>query len=270
MASLGSSLLAIIAPKKTKKGGTSATATYQVNNPNQVLTLPLYRDHLDDLFTTRAADDSRALIQSLAKFDPDVSATFSSYLTLANTKPLIIAYDLERQIDRDATQQVHAVIDRLTKVFDYTLGFQLKAGFQALCEHLRYMGMLRGMISSELVLDKSLLPERVRIVDPASLKWYEKKPGEYKPVQVIPGSSDELSLDFPTFFTSFFRRDPTTIYPYSPFVSAINTIAARQQVVNGLYRIMQLTGLSFGVQSAQAPVNSLSTLMSRSPVQAVS
>ena len=109
---------------------------------------------------------------------------------------------------------------RLKKVFDYTLGFQLKAGFQALCEHLRYMGMLRGMISSELVLDKSLLPERVRIVDPASLKWYEKKPGEYKPVQVIPGSSDEVSLDYPTFFTSFFRRNPAAIYPYSPFVKA--------------------------------------------------
>jgi hypothetical protein len=104
------------------------------------------------------------------------------------------------------------------------------------------MGMLRGVITAELVLDKSLAPERVRIVDAASLKWYEKKPGEYKPVQVTPGSSEEVSLDQPTFFASFFRRDPTAIYAHSPFVAAINTIAARQQVINDLYRIMQITG----------------------------
>jgi hypothetical protein len=104
------------------------------------------------------------------------------------------------------------------------------------------MGMLRGMIAAELILDKTLGPERVRIPDPASLKWYEKLPGVYKPVQLATGQSQEVPLDFPTFFVSFFRRDPTSIYPFSPFVAAINTIAARQQVVNDLYRIMQLTG----------------------------
>lgn len=242
MASLGRSLLQIIAPKRFTKGGVAATGTYKPSSPETVLTLPLYNDHLDDLFTTRQADDSRTLIQSLARFDPDVSATFASYLTLANTEPLIIARGLDGQIDAKATADCMLIIERLTRVFDYTLGFQLKPSFKQLCEHLRYMGMLRGMVASELILDKTLGPERVRIPDPASLKWYEKKPGEYKPVQLVTGQSKEVSLDIPTFFVSFFRRDPTSIYPYSPFVAAINTIAARQQVVNDLYRIMQLTG----------------------------
>ena len=49
-------------------------------------------------------------------------------------------------------------------------------------------------------------------------------------------------MDIPTFFTSYFRNDPTSIYADSPWVSVINTVAARQQIVNDLYRIMQITG----------------------------
>ena len=76
----------------------------------------------------------------------------------------------------------------------------------------------------------------------ASLKWFETAPGLYKPGQVVQGQPLPVPLDFATFFTSFYRRDPTTIYVHSPFVSAINTVAARQQVVNDLYRIMKVTG----------------------------
>lgn len=243
MAGLIANLLAIIAPKKSgKAGGTSVTGTFLQASPNTVLALPLYRDHLDDIFQNRIGDDSRALIKSLAKFDPDVSATLNSYLTLANTDPLIIARDLNKQIDPNATLQAHLMVDRLTRVFDYTVGFTLKPSFKILCEHMRYMAMMRGMISAELVLDKQLQPERIRISDSITLKWYEQVAGDYKPVQLAIGQSQEVSLDYPTYFVSFFRRDPTSIYSYSPFVAAINTIAARQQIINDLYRIMQLTG----------------------------
>lgn len=237
-----SNLLAIVAPKKFKKGGIAATGTFNPAQANQVLTLPQYRDHLDDIFDTRAASDSRALMQQLFKFDPDVSATVNSYLTLANTEPLIVARDLDDIIDRDATKAAMQVVKRLTHTFDYTMGFQLKSSLEILCEQLRYVALMRGAASAELVLDKTLAPDTLRIIDPSSLKWYEKKPNEYKPVQLTSGSSVEVSLDFPTFFISYFRRDPTSIYAYSPFVAAINTIAARQQVVNDLYRIMKITG----------------------------
>ena len=136
-------------------------------------------------------------------------------------------------MERDPADNAH---------YDYTLGFQLKSSFEILCEQLRYLALMRGAAATELVLDKTLAPDTLRILDPISLRWYEKKPNEYKPVQVQSGSSDEIDLDIPTFFISYFRRDPTTIYSYSPFVAAINTIAARQQVINDLYRIMKITG----------------------------
>ena len=164
---------------------------------------------------------------------------------MANTEPLILVRDMNGEIDKQATKNLLAAIKLLTVPHDYTLGFQLKRNLAQLCDELRYMALLRGGLSAELVLDKQLAPAEIRIVDMADIVWYEKKPGQYKPAQKITGGTggkNEVSLDIPTFFVSFFRRDPTAIYSYSPFVSSINTIAARQQVINDLYRIMQKTG----------------------------
>lgn len=240
-----SNMLQIVLGKSGKTGGSAYTGTYNPQQSDRTLTLPGYQEHLTDIFASRAADDSRTLIKGLLKTDPDMSATVNSYLTLANTAPMILVRDLEGQIDKDATKELHKAIKLLTAQVDYTQGFQFKRSLSSLCEEMRYMILLRGAIGTELILDKTLAPTDLRMVDMSSIRWYEKKPGEYKPVQEIQGGaggSNEVNLDIPTFFVSFYRRDPTTIYTYSPFVSAINTIAARQQVINDLYRIMQKTG----------------------------
>ena len=243
MANLLTQALQIIAPKrKTRTDGTSATATYNPQQADRVLTAPLYQEHLTDIFTSRQSDDSRTLMKSLFRHDPDVSASVFSYLTMANTDPLILVRDMEGQIDRDATSQLLQALKLLTVPTDYTLGFQLKKNLASLCEELRYMALLRGGIGVELVLDKKLSPAELRMVDLQSVQWFEKKAGQYKPRQTVSGVQDGIDLDIPTFFVSFFRKAPTDIYSYSPFVAAINTIAARQQVINDLYRIMQKTG----------------------------
>ena len=236
-------LLSIFSPKKrSKPGGQSYTQTYNPQNPDQVLTIPQYRDHLNDIFDSRQADDSRQLIKFLFQHDPDFSATVNSYLTLANTEMSVIVRDLEGEIDREATKDLLKAISTLTRPTDHTLGFQLKPDLSQICEEMRYMLLLRGTIAAELVLDKKMLPSAIRQVDASTLEWYEKQPGIYKPRQKVPGNDTGIDLDMPTFFVNFFRRDPTAIYTKSTFVSAINTVAARQQVVNDLYRIMRKTG----------------------------
>lgn len=243
MANLLSQALQILAPKrKTRAGGTSATGTYNPQQADRVLTAPVYQEHLSDIFASRQSDDSRTLMKSLFRHDPDVSAAVFSYLTMANTEPLILVRDMEGNIDRDAIKQLTLALKMLTVPTDYTLGFQLKKNLVSLCEELRYMALLRGGIGVELVLDKKMAPSELRMVDMQSIQWYEKNAGQYKPVQTVSGVQDGINLDIPTFFVSFFRKAPTDIYSYSPFVSSINTIAARQQVINDLYRIMQKTG----------------------------
>lgn len=244
MANTLGQLLAIVAPKKSaKKGGTSATGTFNPAQADRVLTAPVYQEHLTDIFQSRQSDDSRVLLKNLFRQDPDVSAAVFSYLTMANTEPLVLVRDMNGQIDRDQTKALEQALKFLTVPTDYTLGFQLKKNLKTLAEEMRYMGLLRGAMGIELVLNDKLAPSELRTVDMATIDWYEQKAGQYKPFQRVTGvPAPGVSLDIPTFFVSFFRRDPTEIYSYSTFVSAINTIAARQQVINDLYRIMQKTG----------------------------
>lgn len=236
-------LPAIIAPKKKpKSGGNTQTPTYNPQQSQQILTYPTYRDHLTDLFTSRQSDDAQTVMEGLFVNDTDVSAAVNGYLTLADTQMIAWAEDLDGQVDPAASAQLYQLINRVSFQTDYTEGFQLKMGLDKVTEELRYMALLRGAIGMEWVYDKKGLPDGVRNVDMKSIRWYEKQPGVYKPGQVVAGVTDPVMIDIPSFFVSYYRRSPTSVYASSPFVSAINTIAARQQVINDLYRIMRFTG----------------------------
>lgn len=236
------SLFKVVLPKRNAPGGTSVTASFNPRNTEAVLTLPTYRDHQTDIFTSRQADDSRALLQQLFIHDPDTSAAVNAFLTVANTTPVFVVKNIDGMIDRPGQQALNTLLRALTTRFDYSTGFQMTPSVEAISENMRYMVLLRGAIAAELLFNKLKLPYGVRQVDAATLRWTEKTPGVYKPQQVISGSNEPIDLDIPSFFVSFFRRDPTRIYTFSPFVSSINTVAARQQVINDLYRIMRFTG----------------------------
>lgn len=234
-------LLTVVLPKrKASKGGTASSDTFNPTATTAPLPIPSYQDHLTDIFTSRTSNDSRTLLKDLFRQDPDVSAAVNAYLTIADQPMMSFAYTPDGQIDPNGMKMLNQTMALLTKQFDYSLGYTYKPSLKTICENMRYMILLRGGIGAELVFDKNLSPSEIRNVDLATLQWTEPASGTFKPIQIVNGQT--ISLDVPTFFTAFFHRDPTDIYTYSSFVSAINTIAARQQVINDLYRIMQLTG----------------------------
>ena len=240
---ISDTLLSIIAPKRRPKdGGTAITPSYNVGSPDTVLVKPTNRDHLEDIFDSRLVNDSAALMRSLFKNDPDVSAAVNAYLTVADTTPWYVVYDRDGNIDREGHKTVDTILRSIFTRNDYTkpAGFEYRPSMRSLFAEMRHMALLRGSIAGELLLDKSLLPTGIRQVDPQTLEWTEKKPGVYTVEQVVSGQ--RISLDFPSFFVTFFRRDPLSIYSNSFFVASINTVAARQQIINDLYRIMRQTG----------------------------
>lgn len=241
MAKLSSMLDFILPKKKAKADGTAYTDTYRANN-TAVLTAPDYRDHLQDLYTNRQSQDSKELLQSLFVNDPDCSAAVNAFLTVSNTPLVYYVEDENGEISQEGTQILQYIIDRITTRNDYTLNYQMKFSLTQIREELKYMMLLRGAIGAELVLDKTLQPTEIRNVDMSYVEWKELKNGQYKPIQKTQESNEEVDLDIPTFFTSYFRRDPTKVYGTSFFVSAINIIAARQQIINSLYRIMNING----------------------------
>jgi hypothetical protein len=237
------SLLRVIFPKvRGNDVGTSSTSTFNPSGVGQALAAPNYREHTVDLFTSRLQNDSRLLLRDLFQHDPDMSAAVNSFLTVADTPMKIIVRDFNDVISRDGHKLLTQLLYGMKTRLDYTKGFEIRRSIYSYVSDMRYMLLLRGALGVELVLGKTMLPRELRNVDMADVDWYEDKLGQYKPVQSPANSNEEIDLDIPTFFTSWFRRDPTRIYAYSPFVSAVNSIAARQQVINDLYRIMQYTG----------------------------
>lgn len=242
LASSSSKLFSYILPTKlAKAGGTSVTDTYKAGNA-EVLSAPNYYEHLTDIYTSRHSSNSQTLLKDLFRTDPDCSAAVNAYLTMSDTDLVYIVKDGNGELSQDGTKQLFSILDQITRRNDYTLGYQYKASLNEIRANLKYMLLLRGSIGVELVVDKLMQPSELRNVDMYYVKWYEKKAGEYKPQLETTESGEKISLDIPTFFTASFRRDPTSPYTYSYFVSAINTIAARQQVINDLYRIMKITG----------------------------
>lgn len=242
MAGSISSLFEFILPKKKAKAeGNAYTDTFRPNNAN-TLTAPTYMEHVNDLYDNRISTNSNELLRDLFKQDPDCSAAVNAYLTSSDTPMVYYALDANGEISEDGTKTLTYLIEKVTSRNDYTLNYQMKSSLSTIREELKYMLLLRGAAGAELVFDKTLQPKEIRNVDMLYVQWTEAKNGEYKPIQKTQESGEEVSLDVPTFFTTFFRRDPTSVYSYSYFVSAINVIAARQQVINDLYRIMNITG----------------------------
>jgi len=242
--SLTSKLGQILLPKKTPSPqGVANSPTFQSNSSANVLTVPTYRDHLTDIFTTRSADDANTLLQSLLVQDPDASASVNAYLTTADTEPVIYVKDVNDKIDRNGQKTLNAILDTLTTRYDYvTVGFQYKPTLRAMAEELRYMLLLRGMLVGEAIISKEGIFDAIRLIDPISLEWFEKTNGRLTPEQVPTGGGNNISLDVVSVFAAYYRQDPTKAYSNSPFVSSINTVAARQRIINDLYRIMTLTG----------------------------
>lgn len=237
-----SKLFEFIAPKwKTKAGGVSQTDTFDPSNTTEALTLPDYTEHLTDIQDSRLSDNSLELIKELIKTDPDMSASLNAYLTLADTQLEYIVRDSAGEVSRDGQKLLNSLLYKIFTITDYTLGYQSKPSLDEFLAGLRYMALMRGAIGVELVYDKTLQPYTFRIVDMATVEFVEKSPGEYKPMQSTE-NVDDVNLDIPTFFTARWKQDPTDVYSYSYFTSAINTIAARQVVINDLYRIMRIVG----------------------------
>lgn len=234
--------LAILMPKgRGTKGGKSYPPGF---NPRTAdISAPNYRDHLTDIFNSRQANDARTLLEQLVQHDPDVSSAMHSYLTISESAALdILAYSSDGAVDPEGIELGHQIIAAITSNYDYTQGYSRKISLPATASELRYMALLRGCCDVELVLDKQFAPSELRIIDGKTIFWRSKKAGLLEPYQKPEGANAEIDLNIPTFFTSRFHQSPTQVYSNSPFVAAINAIAARQEVINELYRIMRVVG----------------------------
>lgn len=230
----------VLLPTTTLTGGKANTPSYDPQQSSQAIAAPETNMHLRDLLDERVSEEDNDLIETLMQYDSDVSAAVSAYLTLSNTEMRYVALTQEGEIDSDAIQKIGLLINRISYPADYASGFTPARSVKTRNESFRYMLLKRGAISAELVLDDQFGVLDVRLIDSNSLEWFEKTNGVLTPVQRV--SSDEIDLNIPTFYHARHRQDPSSPYSKSMFISVINTVYARAQIINDLYNIMQITG----------------------------
>ena len=230
----------IVLPTTTKTGGSAFTPSFDPQQSDQVLTALDTNMHLRNLLDERVSTEDDDLIETLMRYDPDVGAAVGAYLTLSNTEMRFIAKTPEGEIDSDAIQKISLLINQLSYPVDYSKGYSPSRNVKSRNEAFRYMLLKRGSVSAELVLDDAFGVLDVRNIDSGSIEWYEKENGFATPIQKV--GSDEIDLNIPTFFHARHRQDPSSTYSKSMFISVINTVYARLQIINDLYNIMQITG----------------------------
>ena len=248
MASLVKTIGQIILPKgKPKTGGVAFAPTYNPFFDRKAL--PQYRDHQNDLFVDRQTLDAKTLLggrigaAGLVTTDPDISAAIHAYLTIGSSaKFKVSAYDQNGLVDPQGIQLANQLLTAITTATDYTIGYNNRPGMYELLNDLRYAALLRGQIAAELIYNKQLQPNELRTIDSGQLLWFEDVNGRYTPQQKPASSAVYIDLDIPTFFVANFHQNPMSPFGYSPFISSINTIAARTEVINELYRIMRVVG----------------------------
>lgn len=242
----------IVLPKGTVKGAatgagtkvpSSSSVTDTFNPSNDKVTIPTFNDHLADIYDDRlSVSDYRDMVKKMMVFDTDFSATKDAYLTLSETEPVFSVYNPAGEIDEAGHQQLESILDCLFVPSDYSIGFRPVQTFRSVSERMRYMFLMRGCVIAELVLDKQKLPYAIVLADPKTIEWHELAPGQLSMIQIAPLGGARIPLISPTIFAHFFHQDPTEVYPRPHFTSAINTVAARQAVINTLYQIMRTTG----------------------------
>lgn len=230
----------VILPKGFKNGGAAITPNFNPQQSTQALAAPETDNHLRDLLNERVTDSDNDLIQKLMIYDPDVSAAVSAYLTLSNTEMRFLVKTPESVLDPQGMTQVAQILTQLTHVSDYSQGFSMPKSMKFRNAQLRYMLLKRGSISIEMVLDPKFGLVDARNIDTNSFEWYERKKGFLTPRQKQ--NNEDIDLNIPTVFYASHRQDPSNIYSKSNFISVINTVYARLQIIGDLYDIMQISG----------------------------
>lgn len=234
----------VVLPKLRGKGtALASTPTFVVSNVGSPIPNIATNSHLVDPYNFRATETDDDLIARLMRYDPDCAAAVGAFLTVANTQIRFLVTDVDGLVDREGHKILNLCLEYLTQTQDYSGGFTKSKSLDVLLEKQRYSILKRGAFGGELVLDSKspTFFSQVTLVDAASLEWQEDESNKLKPKQKQ-GSGDPTDLDIANFFYAEYRQDPSSPYSKSLFISAINTVFARAQIINDLYDIMRVTG----------------------------
>lgn len=203
---------------------------------------------VESKYFNTSIQDIRALtpvqaIRILTRIDGTFSAALNSYLQLAMSSGYkVTGYSAgTHQFDPQATLAAMSVMASMDTQYDYTKGFSFKPSVDGLLETLLKEVLQTGACMGELVLNKFKLPEQIVPINVSSIEWHSRQDGTRYPMQ-IQVSGPKLLLDLPTIFYASHAQQSTTIFPRSPFESALDMLYRYHGLIEDIFRVIRRTG----------------------------
>jgi len=192
-----------------------------------------------DVLSLRSAANTKALVRQLVSASPDIGASVNAYTRLIVTKGYkALARNQDGTPNAGATQSLQVLLTRIDYMAGYADGFSGVTPLHGVAEALVKELRIEGSCAMELVLDKSLMPERLRPISTSQITFVDD--GSTKapyPIQTVGGV--EINLDFPTFFYEALDQDLLQAYSDSPMEGAVQATLADAEFSNDVRRIIK-------------------------------
>ena len=192
-----------------------------------------------DLLSFRNAGSTKELIRQLASTSPDVSASVYAYIRMVVTHGYsAVARGQDGKVDIKATQALQMLLTRFDYLAGYSDKFSSTKSIHALAESMAKELRIEGACSLELTLDKARLPWALQGISVTQVKFVDDgSTRNIKPIQVV--GSDEISLDYPTFFYEALDQDLTKAYSDSPMEAGVQATMSDAEFHNDMRRIIK-------------------------------
>lgn len=192
-----------------------------------------------DTTTLRNGTTTAKVIESFAQASPDLSNAVNAFLRLGlPERYTVVARNPDGTVNEDGTRTLQVLIAR----FDYSstdgVSYSGDTSVRSLAETLGREVVLFGSAASELILDKSLIPQRIRAIPVTSILYRPgKNPRDLDPFQKV--GNDEISLNLPT--VAIVKLDASTSdpYPISPLTSAVKAAIFSEDFANSIMRVVK-------------------------------
>lgn len=228
---------------------TPKTVNKQISTPSYVpsntfVAAPLQRRDIgaantDIASSARLGATTPAVIRTLARLNPDLSAALNAYLRVGiPEKYMAVARNMDGSINREATQLAASILRQMDYMPDYAAGYSPNASLRSLSESLAKEIILEGACCMELVLDKNRMPYKFQPIASSQIVFREDKDVQHLMAQQLI-SGQYIDLDQPTFFYTALDQDLLNAYAASPMEAAVQPVLAGSSFLNDMRRITQ-------------------------------
>lgn len=225
-----------VPPPKVKPGGRSHPSFLTTTKPADTK-LPKADRRLSttDVTAMRSGATTPDVIRDFLAASPDLSAAAFAYLRVGITNGYTaVAVNPDGSFNPEATALTQQIIQRMDMLPDYSTGFAGTWSLRSVSESMGKDILTYGALAAELVLDKARLPARIQPISTKNVKFYPDK-GLLKPVQMV--GSEEIDLDYPTFFYCALDQDLLDAYPSSMMEPAIKAVIFAEDFIADLQRV---------------------------------